>query len=231
MSDDMKRHNAGKLVWDKKLELFYRIPDELPEAPTESVTADPAAEYERLSSIPQADIDARKKQSRKDFRAWFDPIRARLKMLRLPHADVTQIVGMFERHYDGEGVPFDQIVDMVCRQVETVKEGQLRADLMKLIGGDPATAPGTKESDADTAVDGLTTRQRKIVEFLMGRKHFTAAETMKEIPGAFKYGVDSEDRAVTAAVDRINRTWLDHSFHWTITVKDAKGSPRFKLER
>lgn len=97
--------------------------------------------------------------------------------------------------------------------------------------------PEVSQEDADDndieakALDCLTTPQRKTVESLLKKKHSTTVETMKSVPGAFQYGESSTDRAVTAQVERINKTWLENGIPWTIDTKSAKDSPRFKLEK
>lgn len=132
MSDETKK-DAEKMVYQKALGLFAKIPDELPQADANSLEKDdPAAEYQRLAKISQTDIDEGNRKSRRDFEAFAKPIKSRLKMLGLPHADLTQIINDFEEAgYNAEGVSFEEIVDRVCATVEPMLAEKFRTVLAK----------------------------------------------------------------------------------------------------
>jgi hypothetical protein len=97
---------------------------------------------------------------------------------------------------------------------------------------DPEGPPLGDDGDIEArALDCLTSPQQKIVNYLLSKKHATSAATLKGIAGAFQHGEESEDRAVTAQADRINARWLKNGIPWSIQTQDAKGSPRFKLQK
>lgn len=121
-----------KLIYDRKSGLFFDRLDQLPDVDElpDLLPSDPAAEYERLTKIPHDVQKPARKQSKQRFKKFMEPIKARLKELRIPQDDIEQIIRDFEEGgFNAAGKPFDEVVKKVCDEVERLRVEKRRAKL------------------------------------------------------------------------------------------------------
>lgn len=119
------------------------------------------------------------------------------------------------------------------RRIEAMLAQAVELSQLSGVPSDDDSNDDDSTSDIDVeaaALDCLTSRQqRKIVECLLEEKHFVSVDTIKDYPGAFRDNPTT--RAVTTAIARINKKWLDNDIRWSIESQDNSTEPRFKLEK
>lgn len=125
-----------------------------------------------------------------------------------------------------EGVSFSES----CRKVQSAVADAVLPGLQRLAVRIPEPEVETSQPDSTAgAMDCLSRQQRSLVQFLNGRKHWTLADTIKSESGAFQKGLDTTDRAVASAIERIKSAWANAGITWDIESRDNVEAPQYRL--
>lgn len=214
--DELLIEKEGKIVFQKRLGLFARVPKDRPSIDhlKDLQQDDPGAEYERLKQLPPEELDSERKRLKREFREFTGPIKEKLKKLGLPHDDLAQIVKDFEEGgYNADGVPFDEVVDSVCDEVERLRKEKRRSALAERY-----TEAGKRGFD-----DPVDEQDRKACE-IWNRDDGDGPKIAQHYGHLPAHGSERK-KAIDAAVKRMKTFAQKHEI--TLVVKTT-GRPRTK---